>query len=413
MKRIKSVIALCMMLLLCFQTMPVYAFYETKPGGLTYNGMKIPVYDGDFYEVIHGNVPTFKATEKTPNAFEQYSDLDGLGRCGEAYANVCKETMPAEGEKRGAIGSIYPSGWKFKGKSNNHKYDSSIVSGGYIYNRSHLIGWQLTGENANERNLITGTRYFNDPVMLKFENQVADYVKKTNHHVLYRVTPVFDGKNLVADGVIMEAESVEDKKIEFCVFCYNIQKGIEIDYATGENRLVTDGAGKIDISKCQVTISPTKYTYTGSPLKPRVQIYNQGVLLDESEYSVTYKNNVDPGKGLVVITGKGAYTGNVTKEFTINKVTLEKGKIKTVTAGSKKLTVTWNRVKGAQGYELQYRLGKGKYKTLKIAKSATVKRTISKLKSKKSYQVRVRAYKNVGKKTFYGAYSSLVSRKTK
>ena len=162
--------------------------------------------------------------------FENYSELDALGRCGVAYANLCKELMPTE--KRESIGMIKPTGW------HQNKYDivsDNENSAGYLYNRCHLIGFQLAGENANEKNLITGTRYFNVTGMLPFEDQVADYVKQTNNHVLFRVTPVFFENNLLATGVLMEAKSVEDDSLEYCVFVYNVQPGITIDYETGRN----------------------------------------------------------------------------------------------------------------------------------------------------------------------------------
>lgn len=189
----------------------------------------IPAYSGSPYVAINNNVPFFTDNEMTTTAFENYSSLDTLGRCGVAYANVCTETMPTE--ERGAIGSVKPSGW------HTVKYD--IVSGKYLYNRCHLIGYQLSAENANTKNLITGTRYLNVEGMLPFENMVADYIKETNNHVLYRVTPMFDGNNLVASGVLMEAKSVEDNGdgILFNVYCYNVQPGITIDYATGESAL--------------------------------------------------------------------------------------------------------------------------------------------------------------------------------
>lgn len=189
----------------------------------------IPAYSGSPYVAINNNVPFFTDNEMTTTAFENYSSLDTLGRCGVAYANVCTETMPTE--ERGAIGSVKPSGW------HTVKYD--IVSGKYLYNRCHLIGYQLSAENANTKNLITGTRYLNTEGMLPFENMVADYVKETNNHVLYRVTPMFDGNNLVASGVLMEAKSVEDNGdgILFNVYCYNVQPGITIDYATGDSAL--------------------------------------------------------------------------------------------------------------------------------------------------------------------------------
>lgn len=188
----------------------------------------IPEYNGEPYVTIEGNVPSFDLDDVKTIGFEYYSDLDSLGRCGVAYACVGKDTMPTA--DRESISSVKPSGWK------NEKYD--FVDGGYIYNRCHLIGFQLAGENANEKNLITGTRYMNVEGMLPFENMIADYVKETGYHVCYEVTPVFEGNNLVASGVQLEAKSLEDdgEGIEFNVYCYNVQPGVSIDYATGENQ---------------------------------------------------------------------------------------------------------------------------------------------------------------------------------
>ncbi len=207
---------------------------ETQASLQTLDAASIPVYTGEASVVLNDNVPYFTDTEYTTEAFESYSDLDSLGRCGVAYANVCEEIMPTE--ERGAIGMIKPSGW------HTIKYD--CVDGKYLYNRCHLIGYQLSGENANEKNLITGTRYLNVTGMLPYEDQVADYVHDTKNHVLYRVTPVFTGDNLVADGVEIEAASVEDKgaSLQFHVFCYNVQPGVEIDYATGDSHLAEDAA---------------------------------------------------------------------------------------------------------------------------------------------------------------------------
>lgn len=187
----------------------------------------IPAFTDRPYVEINGNVPYFAAAELTTKEFETYSDLDARGRCGVAYANVSPATLPTA--ERGPIGEVRPSGWQ------TAKYD--FVDGKYLYNRCHLIGFQLAGENANEKNLITGTRYLNVEGMLPFENMVADYVKETQHHVLYRVTPVFAGENLVASGVLMEAQSVEDQGagVSFCVYVYNNQPGVTIDYATGAN----------------------------------------------------------------------------------------------------------------------------------------------------------------------------------
>lgn len=187
----------------------------------------IPTYSGAPYVAVNNNVPYFSSSEMTTDEFERYSPLDSLGRCGVAYANICLSLMPTE--DRESISEVKPTGWI------NNSYD--CVDGGYLYNRCHLIGFQLAGENANEQNLITGTRSMNVDGMLPFENMVADYVKETGNHVLYRVSPIFEGSNLVASGVLMEAQSVEDNGdgIQFCVYCYNVQDGITIDYATGEN----------------------------------------------------------------------------------------------------------------------------------------------------------------------------------
>lgn len=189
---------------------------------------EIPDYSGDPYVVLNDNWPEFDAEDLTVEPFETYSRLDYLGRCGTAYANICLEIMPTE--PRGDIGQVKPSGWQ------TVKYD--CVDGKYLYNRCHLIGYQLAGENANERNLITGTRYMNVEGMLPFENMVAGYVEETGNHVLYRVTPVFEGTNLLASGVKLEAFSVEDEGEGICfnVYVYNVQPGITIDYATGESR---------------------------------------------------------------------------------------------------------------------------------------------------------------------------------
>ncbi len=188
----------------------------------------LPEHDGAPYVVLNGNVPAFSEGERTATAVEEYSPLDDLGRCGPAYANLCPELMPTE--EREAIGSVKPTGWQ------TVRYDD-LISDKYLYNRCHLIGYQLAGENANKQNLITGTRYLNVEGMLPFENQVADYIEETGNHVLYRVTPCFTGEELVARGVQMEALSVEDNGagVAFNVYCYNVQPGITIDYATGDS----------------------------------------------------------------------------------------------------------------------------------------------------------------------------------
>ena len=210
----------------------------------------IPAFSGDPFVEIDGNEPSFSEAEHQLAAFEAYAPLDGLGRCGTAFAVVGPETMPTE--ERGSIGGVKPSGWHLV------RYD--IVDGAYLFNRCHLIAYRLAGENANERNLITGTRYMNVEGMLPFENLVADYVKETENHVLYRVTPVFQGEELVARGVEMEAFSVEDQGegVYFHVYCYNNQPGVSIDYATGESRLASEPAGEDGSGTAETYILNTK-----------------------------------------------------------------------------------------------------------------------------------------------------------
>lgn len=193
----------------------------------SYQLEEIPEYQNEPYVIINDNQPNFEESSYTTTSFEDYSELDALNRCGVATANIGVDIMPTE--ERGSIGMIKPSGW------HTIKYDG--IDGKYLYNRCHLIAYQLAGENANEKNLITCTRYMNTEGMLPFENQIADYVKRTNNHVLYRVTPIFKEQNLLASGVQMEAYSIEDQGqgIKFNVFVYNVQPDIKIDYTTGES----------------------------------------------------------------------------------------------------------------------------------------------------------------------------------
>lgn len=215
--------ALYMMIAAPACTIPI----NNDNGAGTAGVQEIPAYSGEAYVEVNGNVPEFTDADMTTDSFETYSDLDELGRCGVAYACVGRDLMPTE--KRGKIGSVKPSGW------HSVKYD--FVDGKYLYNRCHLIGYQLTAENANKKNLITGTRYMNTVGMLPFENMVADYIKETDNHVLYRVTPIFEGNNLVADGVKMEALSVEDNGdgVSYNVFVYNVQPGVVINYENGDS----------------------------------------------------------------------------------------------------------------------------------------------------------------------------------
>lgn len=216
----------------------------------------IPEYTGEEYVVIHDNHPDFSKEDLTTESYETYSELDTYNRCGTAMACIGTDLMPTE--KRSSIGQVKPSGWQ------TAKYN--IVDGKYLYNRCHLIGYQLTGENANEKNLITGTRYFNVEGMLPFEDMVADYVKETEHHVLYRVTPIFEGDNLVASGVQMEAYSVEDDGEGICynVYVYNVQPGIEINYANGDSWLKEETGNRSSETETYILNTNTKKFHTPS-----------------------------------------------------------------------------------------------------------------------------------------------------
>ena len=228
-KLIITLIAIIILMALSYISNNPYIIQNDKKITTTYSRMdEIPEYSGQIYVEINNNNPYFTEEDYTTKPFEKYSDLDEKGRCGVAYANICKEIMPPDGDKRGDISSIKPTGWIQK------KYN-----GEYLYNRCHLIGYQLSDEDANELNLITGTRYFNVNGMLPFENKIADYIQKhKNNHVLYRVTPIYKGENLIASGVQIEAYSVEDKGKEICfnVYVYNVQPGITINYKTGESK---------------------------------------------------------------------------------------------------------------------------------------------------------------------------------
>lgn len=233
-----------------------------QPAAQSFSLEDVPAFSDAPYVTLSDNVPTFPDDDKTSVSFERYSQLDYYSRCGTAYANVGPETMPTE--ERGSIGQVKPTGW------HTVKYD--FVDGKYLYNRCHLIGYQLTAENANELNLITGTRYMNVDGMLPFENQVADYIHETSNHVLYRVTPVYDGTDLVARGVQMEAWSVEDQGEGVCfnVYVYNVQPGVEINYATGASWL----AGETPVSETpEENTAPAWETVSPGSVTPAESTY--------------------------------------------------------------------------------------------------------------------------------------------
>ena len=258
-KKLLSIVALllCAVLFLCSCDMLVDLLGDFLKSADVSDLANVPKFDGTPYININKGVPQFTEDEITTESYEFYSELDVLGRCGVTHACIGLDLMPTE--DREEIGSVYPSGWKYNGKSNNNKYDTNLVEAGYIYNRCHLIGFQLAGENANEKNLITGTRYLNIEGMLPFENQIADYVKETGNHVMFKVTPIYDGNNLVPRGVHMMGYSVEDEGegISFNVYAYNAQPGIEINYATGENWL----SGEEMQTTTTTTQDPNTITY--------------------------------------------------------------------------------------------------------------------------------------------------------
>ena len=264
------------------------SLFDPSRAATSFTYSSVAAYSGLPYAEVNGNVPEFEPAEYTYSSFETYSQLDALGRCGVAYACVGTDLMPTG--TSGPLSSVTPTGWI------NVKY--AIVSGGYLYNRCHLIGFQLTGETANPRNLITGTRYLNVNGMLPFEDTVADYVKATDNHVLYRVTPIFVGNELVARGVLMEALSMEDggAGICFCVFCYNVQPGITIDYATGASELtIAQPGGRVYTVTVEVTFvantNSKKYhlsncTYAASiSAKNRAEITATPAQMAEQGYS--------------------------------------------------------------------------------------------------------------------------------
>ncbi len=244
------------------------------------NPSNLPPYTGNAFVAVNDNIPNFSSEELTTTAYEAYSSLDALGRCGTAIASCGREIMPKDGESRGSISNVYPSGWE------QAKYEG--VSGGYLWNRCHLLGWQLSAENANRRNLITGTRYMNTQGMLPFENMVADYIRETGNHVAYRVTPIFQGDFLVCSGVEMEAYSIEDRGegISFHVYCYNVQPGIIINYATGES----SAESKPTPPPTTTTANPTTTTASAPGSSLMVWIPNSGSKYHSSSSCSNMKN---------------------------------------------------------------------------------------------------------------------------
>lgn len=249
-----------------FTTIETSSITEKKLTYTIFSLSDVPSYSGSAYTIINDNIPYYNETDLTITSFEYYSDLDELGRCRAAYACIGKDIMPTE--ERGSIGNVKPTGW------HTIKYDN--IDGKYLYNRCHLIGYQLSGENVNEKNLITGTRYLNVEDMLPFENMTADYVNETENHVLYRVTPIFDDDNLLATGVLMEGYSVEDNGDGICfnVFCYNVQPDITINYINGESKMSVVATTTTAMTTSPVTTATTTTPQTTTTIYYRVSRYN-------------------------------------------------------------------------------------------------------------------------------------------
>ena len=328
MKKKNVFICLLMALSLVCNLSVMSASAAVQKDKITLNNL--PAYSGEAYVELNDNVPSFSKNDMTTKAFEKYSELDDLGRCGAAYANVCKETMPTE--ERGNIGMIQPSGW------HTVKYDN--VDGKYLYNRCHLIGYQLTAENANEKNLITGTRYLNIEGMLPFENMVADYIDETDNHVLYRVTPIFKGDNLLASGVQMEAYSVEDKGkgVSFNVYCYNVQPGIEINYSDGTSRLADGTIASITLnySKYALTVGQSKTLVAST--SPESAAKNVTWYSSDSKVATVNKN----GKVTAVKAGTATITAKTANGLKATcKVTVKAKSDTTVTNSTSVGNVTY------------------------------------------------------------------------
>ncbi len=273
----KRISALLLAVLLCLSACTTVQ-PPTSGETAVYTVDTVPAFSGNPFVTINGNEPTFTAAELVTKGYETYAPLDILGRCGTAVACVGPEMMPTE--ERGSIGSVKPSGWQ------TAKYD--IVDGKYLYNRCHLIGYQLTGENANEKNLITGTRYLNVDGMLPFENLIADYVKETGNHVVYRVTPIYDGANLVARGVHMQARSVEDdgEGVSFNIYAYNCQPGIVINYMNGESMLDTGRQTTVAATQ-KTTVLQQQYVLNVSSKKIHLPSCSSATSMKEENKRVT------------------------------------------------------------------------------------------------------------------------------
>lgn len=388
--------------------------FQTTIDAFEYGPYEIPAYDGDPSETVNEDLPAFSAEELQADPYVYYSDLDELGRCQTASSMLSKSLMPTWA--RGSISTVTPSGWV------QQKYD--VVSGGWLYNRCHLIGWQLAGADLTSlpkaelaKDLITGTKYLNVGTgrtgMVGYENEVAAYLKEDDENeVAYRVTPVFEGDNLVAYGVLMEGQSVASNDIEFCAFCYNVQPEIAINYATGESRLAAAIEENKPVYECQVNVG-AKAVYTGKERRVKITITDgEKTLTEGADYKTVWKNSTLPGKASVSVVGVGSYKGTVTYHFIIVPAKGAISKLQTKKNGRKaSIRIAVKAQKGVSGYQYAWRqVGKKKWSTATYQGKV---RIVKKLKKGKRYQVRVRAYKTIDGKKWYGAWSKNKSIRTK
>ena len=397
----------CIVLLLAFiaSTTPAFAGdYETTINAFSYGNYEIPAYDGDPSEEVNGNLPTFSAEELYAEPYVYYGDLDELGRCTTASSLLNVSLMPTG--SRGSISSVTPSGWV------QAQYD--IVPGKWLYNRCHLIGWQLAGADLNNlpkeelaKDLITGTRFLNVGTggngMVGYENEVAQYLKEDDENeVAYRVTPVFGGNNLVAYGVLMEGQSVASNDVEFCAFCYNVQPEIAIDYETGASMLAAGVEENTEISSCQISIGE-KAVYNGTERRVEIMITDGDKVLTEGvDYETVWQANTFPGEATVTIAGVGSYRGAVMYRFII--VPARAKIVRAQAYSSRTIRVETMKQEKVSGFQYAWRIkGKG------WKKSATNRnvRIIRGLKAGKIYQVKARAFKKIDGQDWYGRWSKV------
>ena len=385
--------------------------YQTTIDAFTYGPYSVPAYDGDPSEEVNGNLPTFDSSELHADPYVYYGDLDSLGRCTTASSLLSQSLMPTW--KRGSISSVYPSGWE------QESYD--VVPGKYLYNRCHLIGWQLAGADLTylpkeelARDLITGTRYLNVGIggtgMVGYENEVASYLKEdADNEVAYRVTPVFAEDNLVAYGVLMEGQSVASNDIEFCAFCYNVQPEIAIDYETGKSKLSAALPESKNIyNECEITVGEKTVIKNGVG-KVGVTVRDGDKILQEGlDYELEWKWNKQPGQGVVTIVGIGSYSGYSKHYFIIVPAKAKIAKAKNNAAKSIRIQVV--KQKGVSGYQYAWRVKGKTWKKSSVNKNV---RIVKNLKKGKTYQVKVRVYKKINGKNWYGKWSTVKNVKVK